>query len=395
VRDLVRLSPGTLEPVGLALREPVGSWLGRIAPDHRRVVLTKSSGGGARAVAALRVVDLRRMRAGPPIDLGAGDVRDAAWLSATGLVALVQADPAQAPSCCDEQLVTVDVTGGATSAAQPVPSGGSFLQDQPYRDGFVVLTAPPSGGIGAAQVIIASASGPARIVSLDRILAGFQQPPDEQSTGTDQLPGLAVDAADGFAYVVGADGLVARIDLVSGAVEYQQPVVATSLWHRLDGWLQPAASAKGETGSVRTAQWLGGGRLLVSGYDEEARVNADGSQSDRLTPLGASVVDVTSWHEAPLVPHVDSIAVDGDILVTYRALSGPGSGGLRAFAADGRALYTALASRGIVSVTPVGPRLVVFSGRYGVTERWVLDAATGRVLARRRAGNDTGVVAVG
>jgi hypothetical protein len=382
--DLTRLSPTTLAPLGGPQRLPAGYSPRSISPDHRRLLLTKQSisrAGLAHPSAALRIADLASMRIGKPVSLGAGVLIDAAWASATRIVALTQPGPASYPFCCDEQLVSVDATSAAASAGQQVLTGGAFAGAAAYHDGFVILAAPPEAdGFGPARLVIASANAPPRLVALDRIQAGYA-PGGSDAIGTyqtAQLPGLALDAADNVAYVGGGDGLVARVDLQSGAVSYHQPQPTTSLFTL-------RSDTQGVSGRYRVALWLGAGRLLVGGFDLIPYTDQDGNASDHDLPIGTSIIDTTSWQQAPLATSADNAIVDGSILVSFRASAPGGSGGVQAYASDGRPLYTALRGHHVQDVESLGPRLVVYTG-FEHLQRWIRDAGTGRVLSHHAVG---------
>jgi hypothetical protein len=377
--DLTRLSPTTLAPIGPTQREPAGYWPDSVSPDQRRVLLVKVA-RSTHPVAAVRIVALPSLHAGRPISLGSGPLTDAAWTSATRLVVLAQSARASFPYCCDARIAQIDAAGGTAAPAQPALQNASIVVDAAYRDGFVIVAAPPVGsGIGPAQLVIASASAPPRVIPLDRIQAGLAQSDVTTGFEIDEAPGLALDAADAVAYVVGGDGLVARVDLASGAVTYQQPAGASA----------PPASLQDVTAHVRISQWIGGGRILVSGYDEDASGNGL-----TLQPVGTSIIDSASWSEAALDPSDDSVAVDGSIVFSYRTLVPAGAGGLHAFASDGSPLYSALQGRHVRIVQPLGPRLVVYTGKQHLV-RWLLDAKSGRVLGHRASGNKTFSLLVG
>jgi hypothetical protein len=124
-----------------------------------------------------------------------------------------------------------------------------------------VLLTGPTGAIGPASLVVAGAHG-VRSTQLGPILAG--QVPGGGGISEWRVPGLAVDAAGSQAYVVAPDGSVAKIDLRTLAVSIHQPAAQRSFLALLGGWLEPAAAAKGDSGPVRQAQWIGNGFVLVT-----------------------------------------------------------------------------------------------------------------------------------
>jgi hypothetical protein len=145
---------------------------------------------------------------------------------------------------------------------------------------------------------------------------------------------------------------------------------------RLDAWLQPPAEAKGGVGAWRDASMVGG-RLLVTGSDDDT-VDVFGTATNRSTPYGLHVVDTTSWQERTFGPHERWATIDGSIILG--ASGGPT--GIVAYAPDGRRLYATLGGRTIDWVTSLGPRFEAVTGTYPHLVRWIVDAATGRVLHR-------------
>ena len=129
--------------------------------------------------------------------------------------------------------------------------------------------------IGPASLVFADPRG-VRATRLPSIRAG--EVPGGGGISQWRLPGLAVDPAGAEAYVADPDGQVAEIDLRTLAVSSHEPTAQHSFLARLDGWLEPTASAKGDSGPVRQAQWIGNGVLLVSGGnldDSEEQLASD------------------------------------------------------------------------------------------------------------------------
>jgi hypothetical protein len=144
-----------------------------------------------------------------------------------------------------------------------------------------ILLAQPEGTIGSAQLFVVSPNGELRSVVLDRIAAGGVQEgaADEPDFGVAD-PGLAVDATARRAYVIGKEPVLAEIDLASLAVTYR----ALRETKRT-----PSRREKSLLGWSRQAEWLGDGRLAVTGAD---------FQRLQSTPAGLTLVDVSDGSSA-------------------------------------------------------------------------------------------------
>jgi hypothetical protein len=135
-----------------------------------------------------------------------------------------------------------------------------------------------------------------------------------------RLPGLAVDPGGRRAYVVD-HGLVAEVDLRTLAVGYHAPTRSTSLLARIRDWLEPAAHAKGGSARTRSARWLGGGLIAVTGAD---------AQHDRVLPAGLDLVDTRDWSIRTIDDDASDVRVAGDLLLATTE-----STGLIAYGFDG------------------------------------------------------------
>ena len=110
-------------------------------------------------------------------------------------------------------------------------------------------------------------------------------------------------------------------------------------------------------GPVRTAVWLGDGRLAVAGD-------------------GLSLVDTGSWRVRSVDPRADSVLLAGDVL-----LASGRAAGLAAYDVDGRERFHGLAGKDTFVAGVYAGRAYV--GVAGVDPLEVLDLATGRVVGRR------------
>jgi hypothetical protein len=171
---------------------------------------------------------------------------------------------------------------------------------------------------------------------LDRILAGSRFPAEPAaSVGERWSPGLALDAVGGRAFVVGGDSPIAEVDLRSLSVRYRDPARKASLLDRLRSWLEPEAHAKGPVvGSHRTARWLGGGFLAITG--EDGRLT--GPDRVEAKVAGVTLVDTRSWEARTLVERANGIAFGAGTLVAslYDPFDRRAGIGLRGWSRDGR-----------------------------------------------------------
>jgi len=316
--------PGPRAPLGHA----GGSWA--LSPDGSQVVFA-----GYRAI---RFIELDRMRVLADIP-GRGDFGAVAWpeprrvLLATGFN-------------WEDGVEAVVVDPIARRVLSRRSLGGSLQRFVPTDDGLVLLLAPRSGGIGSARVVVLSADGSVRMLGLERIPAGFEH--EELDGGLVdhyRTPGLAVDPSAETAFVVGAEEVVAEVDLGSLGVRYHALRETTSLLGRLRDWIEPAAEAKGVSdGSLRSAVWLGNGLLAVAGFDDHASFDQEGNQTQRTTPAGVALVDTRTWSKRTLEPAGTAAALAGGLLFAYGGRWNSDTGvsegaGLSAFDRAGERLF--------------------------------------------------------
>lgn len=373
---LVRLDPATLRRVGrgrVVLGEHDFAW--SFSPGRSRLVLGDTKGD-------LLLVDARRLR--PLGHLATGvrsQVQATQWLDASRLVAAVG-------WCCNVEqakLVTIDVArrrvlsrrslGGAVQGAAHAPQG-------------LVLLLGPEKGIGPSRLGVAARDGTLRTVSLDRIVAGMEDVPDDAPIKRYEFPGLTVDATGSRAFVVGAGDEVAEVDLTSLEVAYHSLARNVSLLGRLHGWLESPASAKSAlSGPRRYALWLRNGILAVYGTDDRASVDAAGKVRQESTPSGLRLVDTRDWSVHMLDASANLAAVAQGALVAAGStwdsqLDRTTGTGLTVFGADGGVRAHLFGSR-VVWFQVAGPRVFVAlpSPETGYT---IVDAAAGAVVRTLR-----------
>jgi hypothetical protein len=378
---LARVDPRTLRPSGArSIRLPFSdAWA--VAPGGRTLALAVHPHpiNEPNSLTLVRLPSLQ-LQAGS-VRLG-GDVSALAWTSPRHVVALVGAT-----LCCPEQLrvVVADLRSRRVMRREPV--AGTVLHIARFAHGLVLLTGP-TGAIGPASLVVVDASG-VRVTQLP-IHAG------EISGGAGlsdwHLPGLAVDAAGSKAYVVDPAGSVAEIDLRTLAVSEQQPAIGRSLLVRPDGWLVPTAAAKGDTGPIREAEWIGNGYMLVAGInflDTERQAGSD--------PAGLELIDTRNWTVDVLAREADSFTVaNGLLLVTgarWRGNVNPTGMGLEAYGSDGRRRFGLFGGRDVWIDQIANGRAYV--GGYGWKEERAVNLRTGRSIGTRRTVIDVPTLLLG
>lgn len=358
--ELVRLHRGSLKPVRgrrVALGPNPGAWA--FSPDGSRLAI------GVERALGVRIVDARRMRTVGEVRTRNGQIHVAAWLTPRRIVGVEETG-----------LFAIDPVTRTLLHSEPLdqhPIGVGRTKDA------LVLLLAPRDAIGAARLALVDAEGHMRSVVLDPVVAGSRHPTEAGAPpGENWRPGLAVDVAGDRAFVVGSGAPVAEIDLASLAVRYHETMRPASLLGRLRNWLEPRVHAKGPVaGGWRTARWLGGGFLALSG--EDGRVTGPGTV--KITPAGVTLVDTSSWQARKLVERANGFVVAEDTLLA--ALhdpfdDGPGIG-LRAFARDGSSRFHRLGEQQVGLLGSIDDR--VFVDAIGGTR--VVQARSGRVTRWR------------
>jgi hypothetical protein len=365
--EVAPLDPATLEPIAAGLPIADAGAFG-YSPGHTQLAL-----GGTRAP-VVRFVDVTPLRLVRTVKLArGGSIERIDWLG-PGAAVVLYARPD------GTRIAWVDPTTGEVAKR-------ARLDAAPFQavsgNGRVVLLLPPRKGIGAARLAIVDAVGRARIVRLPRIRIGSTVP-REGKVFRRIVPGLALDTSTAHAYVVGADGVVAVVDLLSRSVANHS--------------LAQRSLAKTLAGQALDAQSLGNGLLAVAGTSYSATIGKDG-ETQSATPLGLRIVDVRTWTQRTVDTGADGFAVDGIALLAYGVRSEFGtttksavSGmGVAAYGTDGSARFH------LMPGAPVGWVQVKGDFAYGWVDdatapSWhviVLDVAAGTVVHELRLAHPT------
>jgi hypothetical protein len=337
---LVRIDPDTLRPrgdtgvgvgsAGCAARSggqacwTIPPW--SFSPDRTLLAVARNHRTAARS---LRLVRIGRMRVEADVPIAGGAVGLIAWPVRRRILAVQEV-------CCDERqrLLVVDVARRRVAASRPL--GGTVVRAAHTARELVLLVAPAKR-IGPARLAVVDSRGAIRSATLERILAGSRRVGRLQYRVEQRA--LAVDPTGRRAFVMGRK-LVADVDLVSGVVSHHELARPASLLGRLRDWLDPVAHAKGATGPTRSAVWLGGGILAVTGADEESFTDARDRDQTRIRPAGLSLVDTRNWTARTIDRGATDVRVAGDLLLatgfSWDTASGEEQGiGLTAYGLDG------------------------------------------------------------
>lgn len=363
---LVRLDGRTLRQAARGL--PLGRFTSSasFSPDRRQLVLAREQ------PTALRFVDLTTLRRSFDLPLReTGFATTTAWLTARRLLALVSLDDG------GHLLLVVDPVARRIVSRQTID--GRIEQIGRGRERLLLLLAP-ADRIGAARLLAAGPDGRIETAPLPRTLAGSRKDGSSPLLHG-RLPGLAVDADGGRAYVLAAGAPVAEVELKTMHVSYRQLHQQRSLSSRLAAWLLPSAQAKGIAGPQRQALWLGDGVLALTGVDDQTSIDAKGNWHYRFDPAGLTLIDTRTWSRRTIDDRVTTAWRLGPTLLALRSDPGGGPPTLVGYDHGGRLLYTAgLQTNGIVH--PAGETAYVETSDNRLVR---LDGRTGAILARAPA----------
>jgi hypothetical protein len=368
--ELAPLDATTLEPAGkgLPITDPAAA---DYSPDGSQLALGSSRSPLVRFVDVARLETLRSVKLGR-----GGNVDRIDWLGA-GAAVVLYAGP-DGPRIAWVDPTTGEVSKRARLGASPYQavSGG----------GRVVLLLPPRHkGIGTARLEIVGADLRTRIVKLPKIRIGSTVP-QARTVFRRVVPGLALDASTEHAYVVGTNGVVAAIDLLSLKVS-NHSLAPRSL-----------VPTKALAGQALDARSLGDGLVAVAGTSYSATIGKS-SETQSATPLGLRIIDVRTWTQRTIDPGADGFAVGGTALLAYGVRSEFGTAtksvvagmGVAAYGTDGSARFHLLPGAPVSFVQAKG------AFAYGwlvdpATPSWhvvVLDVAGGTVVRELRLAHPT------
>jgi hypothetical protein len=393
---LVRVDPVTLRRSGRSLS--VGTFTDgwAFSPDRSQLALAVET-----PRLRVRFVDLKEMRSRGDVELAQkGSFSDLAWPTPSRLLAVIQV-PEGENAVAAPHLVAVDARAHRIVADTAL--SGTFLRATHFRNGLVVLLGSP-GEIAPVRVAVADAAGAVRVVSLERIPGGLVSPaPDAGSyIGRAEIPALAVDSEAQRAYVVGADQLVAEIDLQTLTVTYHELQERFSAFASRPGSLGPRAAAKWSTGHVRRALWLGNGTFALSGEDTSGTPGVDARGNHIVidaasAPAGLKLVDTRSFSTRTLDANASDFSFAGGILLATGMLSPPGARatgiGLVGYDLAGRRRFHRFGADFNIFMRTAAHYIYVYRNERGDDHVLVLNLRSGRVVRDLRARMPTPVTA--
>jgi hypothetical protein len=376
--SLVRVDPETLRPLpekaiavgtgGSAARQggraywSVPPWT--VSPDGADLLVARND------ASSLRLVNVRRMRVAADVRIGGNGVGALAWFAGGRVLAVQEAALER------QRLIAVDLARRKV-AARGVLEGSVVRLGRTERE--LVMLLAPGRAIGPARIAVADPRAAVRFVRLGQIAAGSKL----LGTGSDhrvesRSPGLAVDPEGRRAFVVDRT-LVAEVDLRNLTVSYHAIERPASLLARRWNWLQPAAQAKQVSGYVRSARWLSGGLLAVSGTDTEQR---------QSRPSGLLIIDTTNWKARLVDREATSFVVADTLLLATGETSDPATSkrtgiGVAAYGLDGGRRFQVFDGESAWLAQVHGGHAYV--GISGEDQLRIVDLATGRVVGERRS----------
>jgi hypothetical protein len=289
---LAQVDPATLAVTRTSASLSQGSGVWARSP-HGDMLVLGTSLPGSYETTELQFADPATLAlVGKPVRLP-GLIAVAIWPAPRSVFAIVAAPRGAS-------LVTVDVESRKIVAERSL--GGTVVSSARF-DGGLVLLLGVDGKLAPARLAVVHPDGLVRTVRLARIRVGDVWTDAAHGIGQTRRPGLAVDDDGRNAFVVDAGWLVAAVELATLRVAYHRP--PRTLVSRLGSWLTPTAEAKGLSGPVRTARWLGDGLIAVSGSDHVfgARV-VIGKQNDLYDVVDAETGAILRSNVAQRPPAV-------------------------------------------------------------------------------------------
>jgi hypothetical protein len=341
---LVPYDPVRLVPSGSPIRMGQFGHAWSISPDRQRFV----AAAGVRRKGeptSVRFVDLasRRIEGTVTLPGESGRVTGTAWIRGRVLVVV--------SGSSSTRVYAVDPDRRVTISQLEFP--GTVVLGERARSLLVLLLASPER-IGPATIAVVDQLPRVRTVVLEKIAVGTTTIGDGADRRfTIRRPALALGPSGQRAFVIGAGEPPAAIDLRTLSVRYA-PVRFT------------AAANKRVEGSVRTAETLPDGRIVVGG-DEYGATAAENA-------AGLWLIDPKDWSRRVLSTKWTWFRVAGG-LIFARGETGVG---LRIIQPSGstRELFR---TGSVARVTVVGPRaFVTFFGTS--IKAAVVELGTGRVV---------------
>jgi hypothetical protein len=328
---LVALEPRTLEPRARRVLSLPGWAFGREwarSPDDGRIALVPKPSETHERLFVISTLGSLRVLARLP--LPGEDACRLVWPSARRLLLVLTRGAACYTTFDSPRVLVVDPLRARAVAQHPLSARAMVIASARTRAGLAPLLASPARLSGARLVLVGAAgTGEIPLPSL------HTQPRALDKSIMAGAVGLAIDRRGGRAYIVEPGGRVMDVDLASGRVS----VRALRL-------RKPAAAAKGTTGPVVQALWLGRGFLAITGVRP--------GPSGRLVPLGLRILDTRSWRSRLIDADATGVAHAGTTTLAFQPFFeqlGPRATaiGLRAYSRDGALRFHAFPGQAITT----------------------------------------------
>jgi len=379
---LVKLDPETLRPrPGRALKLGDAAAYGALGPDGRTYAVGGVNYGELILVDLLHLRRIAKVRVQPSPNGDDIEVDVVSWPRPHLLLAVVGLTPAK--YLIPQRLAIIDPL--RHRVLRTVALHGTALGWVRGRRGrTAILTTRGPGRVAPARLVVVGPTGDIRNVTVSRISAGETA---VRHVEIDRLPGLTSDGK--HAFIIDST-LIGEVDLATLAVRYHATPELLALPPTPP--FQPGSSGLYRAAD-RSAQWLGNGKLLVTGGDAAPTRH---EYLERTTAREAAIVDTHSWRiirtfrGATSVRAASGLWLGGGAQVIYQHQRGPS---LIAFRTDGTVLYrkrqanlwwTTIAGR-LVAGNPDGSWLAYLDPHTGRTVRllgrsaiWPLDVLVWR-----------------
>jgi hypothetical protein len=341
---LAEIDARTLEPVGRVVHLRGHNGDVDLAPDGTRAAV-----GGWKSV---RIVDLTSFEVVADLPKPHGYSRLVSW-GDPGRIVVVN----EVFRWNSIDVLVLDAVSGRLLSTRRFAAEDGWTSVARAAGGSVAFLLHPSGDIGPTRLIHVDQSGRSRLYRLDRIASGHEWV-GPSSVFRDLWPGLTLDSDGAHAYVVGADDLVAEVDLERGRVEYHSLEPSVSLAARFRNWLEPSAEAKASDWTQLGALWLGDGRLAIFGSRTVPLIDDD-THHEVGEALGFRLIDTADWSVRMVDDEVIWMERSEDVLLAWghlwSSVTETYSGiGLRAYDLNGEALFHVLGDRRVEAVSIVG-----------------------------------------
>jgi hypothetical protein len=264
---LARLDPETLRPLQTSKFLTNGYAVGPVlSPNGTKVALGSTSFLGARIVDVETVASEADLRA---TGASGTHVAATAWPAPNRLLLT-------ATRCCPAAAVLATLDPVAKAVVRVRSLRGTPVAAARTRTGLAVLLAP-AAGIGPARMALFDTD---RLRVFPVPVRAGRMLPGRTALGRQLVPGLAVDAGRGVAYILPGSTAAVEVDLATGRARVHT--------------LARRTVAKAMNGPRLDASWLGNGLVALTGTIDRSELQGN-AVAYRADPAGLTLVDVRTW----------------------------------------------------------------------------------------------------